>query len=348
MTEMTAELALARIVVDESIPPHIEHPRNSPQMKNHPFAELFPMLSDIELKPLIADIQKNGLIEPITTYGDKILDGRNRYRACELAGVVPALTPFVGDDAKALDLVVSKNLHRRHLNASQRAMVAASLANMGHGGNRKSDQGADLLLDIPTISRVEAAKLLNVGSGTVRNARKVHEQATDELKAAVIGGAVSVDAAAAVAELPKNEQTELVKAGPKAVQAKATERRQVKKGKRPPQAEDDDDDSLNGILGDREVWDEDPSPLDEKSPKVSQRADAEEPQIDARFMPNVADAARILDGMRNLKKRAESLTSDLRKLFGDAPHAVADRIDLPDMLNKLESVSETLGEQLPE
>ena len=51
-------------------------------MKFHEYAGLFPLLTGEEFDALVADIEKNGLIEPVWLYEGKILDGRNRYRAC--------------------------------------------------------------------------------------------------------------------------------------------------------------------------------------------------------------------------------------------------------------------------
>ena len=52
-----------------------------------------------------------------------ILDGRNRYAACRLAGVEPEFTTYDGDDPEGYALAV--NAQRRDLTKSQRAMVAA-------------------------------------------------------------------------------------------------------------------------------------------------------------------------------------------------------------------------------
>jgi ParB-like chromosome segregation protein Spo0J len=90
----------------------------------HPFADAFPMMTDREHAELVADIKANGLLEPIMFYQDKILDGRNRYKACRELGIRAMLHDFGGDDAEALAFVISKNLMRRQLTASQRAMVA--------------------------------------------------------------------------------------------------------------------------------------------------------------------------------------------------------------------------------
>jgi hypothetical protein len=63
-------------------------------LKFHPFAELFPLLEGTELEALARDIKEHGQDEPILTYQGMILDGRNRWRACELVGVSPILSPF--------------------------------------------------------------------------------------------------------------------------------------------------------------------------------------------------------------------------------------------------------------
>lgn len=93
----------------------------------HPYADLLPMLSDEELAALADDIKVNGLREPIAiTRSDPpmIVDGRNRLRACELAGVTPSYRTIEAEaDEQILRLVISLNLRRRHLNASQKAVL---------------------------------------------------------------------------------------------------------------------------------------------------------------------------------------------------------------------------------
>ena len=48
----------------------------------HPFADIFPLMSDAEFNRLVDDIRQNGQLQPITTYQGKIVDGRNREEAC--------------------------------------------------------------------------------------------------------------------------------------------------------------------------------------------------------------------------------------------------------------------------
>jgi ParB-like chromosome segregation protein Spo0J len=168
----------------------------------HALANIFPLLEGAEFDELVADVRDNGLLEPIVVYDDQILDGRNRFRACKAAGIEPTVTVYQGDDPVAY--VISLNLRRRHLDESQRAMVAAKLATL------KDGQRADLIEGLP-IGR--ASDLLNVGERSVARAREVQEHGAPELQRAVERGDVSVSAAADLATLPEDEQREIVARG---------------------------------------------------------------------------------------------------------------------------------------
>jgi ParB-like chromosome segregation protein Spo0J len=101
----------------------------------HPVLAALPPLSPDELKDLAEDIKANGLQQPIVLYGPRILDGRGRWLACEMAGVEPRVRDWNGDDPIAF--VVSMNLKRRHLNESQRAMVAARIISISRAEARE-------------------------------------------------------------------------------------------------------------------------------------------------------------------------------------------------------------------
>ena len=98
----------------------------------HPLAELFPLIEGDEFEELVASIKAHGLRDPITVHNGMVLDGHNRQRACQAAGVRCDYEPLpAGQDP--LTFVIDKNLNRRHLTISQRAMVAAKLANLRTG-----------------------------------------------------------------------------------------------------------------------------------------------------------------------------------------------------------------------
>ena len=94
------------------------------EYKWHPAASLFPLLSGDEFKDLAADILDRGLLNPIVMHGGEVLDGRNRLIACIAAGVEPRFVEWVDPGCGPSAWVISQNLHRRHLSASQRAVIA--------------------------------------------------------------------------------------------------------------------------------------------------------------------------------------------------------------------------------
>lgn len=173
----------------------------------HPFASIFPMIPDSELSGLADDIGKNGLREAIVLAKPSddsdewlIIDGRNRYRACIQAGVKPRFNTNHMDPAKIGPWIVSHNLHRRHLTASQRAAVAVEYERV-FAEEAKSRQGtrSDLAEKLPQSevgrARDKAADLFNVSGKSVSDAKYVAEN-DPELAAEVKAGGKSVSAAA--------------------------------------------------------------------------------------------------------------------------------------------------------
>jgi N6-adenosine-specific RNA methylase IME4/ParB-like chromosome segregation protein Spo0J len=171
-------------------------------MKAHPYAEILPLLEGQPFDELVADIKANGLLQPITVHEGKVLDGRNRWNACKAAGVEPRFVEYKGGDP--LGFVLSLNVQRRHLDSSQRAMIAARVANLDHGGDR---QAAKLLLG---VSQAEAGAKLNVSERTVRPAVVVRDHATPELVRAVEQGRIPVSVAEGLARSPEAVQLSAV------------------------------------------------------------------------------------------------------------------------------------------
>lgn len=163
----------------------------------HPAAEIFPPMSDDAFNALVVDILANGLRDPIVLADGAILDGRHRARACAQAGV--ALKTVEWDRAGTPEaFVVSRNLHRRHLNESQRAMVAAKIATLKQG--TRTD-----IAEISAMSQQEAASLLNVGRHSVQFAQKVQREGTPAEIAAVEAGTAAVSAVARQIKQRKHE-----------------------------------------------------------------------------------------------------------------------------------------------
>jgi hypothetical protein len=195
----------------------------------HEYANIFPMLEGKDLEALRTDMDANGQINRIILYQGKILDGRNRYRVCGMLGIEPDIIVYPGDDP--LGLVLSQNLLRRHLDASQRSMVAGRLANLANGGDRRSEkfQSANLQTEKlnPTplkasseeidqrkqglpepVSQSEAAEKLNISTRSVADATKVLKNAIPEVIEAVDSGKLAVSTAATLADQTPDQQRE--------------------------------------------------------------------------------------------------------------------------------------------
>lgn len=187
-------------------------PKNEKPMEFHPYAMLFPMAPEEDVLALSQDIKANGQLYPIILDNDsRVVDGRHRLIACRLAGVEPQFEARDLDDREALALVLSSNLHRRHLTESQRADIAAKISNTKVGGDRRSkNQKANCPSD-PVVTREQAAELMNVSEKSVDRAAKVQKQGGKVLQEAVTAGDVSVSKAARIADLPKSQQPAAVK-----------------------------------------------------------------------------------------------------------------------------------------
>ena len=157
----------------------------------HKLSGLFPNMNFDDYAHLRSDIETRGLLEPIWLYEAKVLDGRHRLKACLEAKVEPTFRQYEGDDP--LGFIIAMNLKRRHLTESQRAMVAASIANLPHGGDRRSDQDVDLHLE--NVTREHAAEMMAISPRSVASAAKVRKEGEKALVEAVETGLIAVDAA---------------------------------------------------------------------------------------------------------------------------------------------------------
>jgi hypothetical protein len=205
-------------------------------MKVHPDADIFPMMPDDELAALADDIKANGLIHPIVTglldNEEVLIDGRNRLKACEIAGVKPTYKKLNGENQKAF--ILSVNVSRRHLTSGQRVMAVAMVyPEREHGGRgqigklsgkteslgMKAGQFRNLLSDARTIltDAPDLARLVVAGtmpisaafketcdrSGTAKNRdvrlRRLREQRPD-LADRVVQNEISIETAEAQAK----------------------------------------------------------------------------------------------------------------------------------------------------
>ncbi|MBK0020941.1 S-adenosylmethionine-binding protein [Ochrobactrum sp. S46] len=180
----------------------------------HPLADMFPMIPEADRKLLADDIITFGQRDPIILLDGMVLDGRNRQWACGFADVEPIYEEYIGDDP--LNFVLSKNLHRRHLTESQRALIAAAIVDWERGINQTTAGGANL----PTR---RAAERLSISERAVKSAKRVIQQGAPELLDAIRSGKVTIHAGEAISELQHSEQAKVIREEKKAIVAKAKE-----------------------------------------------------------------------------------------------------------------------------
>lgn len=185
----------------------------------HAVANIFPMMGEPEFSELKADIAKNGLKLPIWLYEGKIVDGRNRYKAClEIGGHVERFEEW-DQKGSLVEFVVSLNTKRRHLTPSQIAVAAqfclpvleaeAKARQIASGGDKKSELaqsvGSALNQPIKATSSVEslkripkatqeASKIMGVGS-TLISAAKAIAKVSPEMIEKIQSGEITVTTA---------------------------------------------------------------------------------------------------------------------------------------------------------
>jgi DNA modification methylase len=162
----------------------------SPGLEYHPFATAFPEMPQTEFESLRDDIEKNGLHDNVILFKGKIADGRHRYKALQELGwdnATEHFEEFTGTEDQLFELVMSANMRRRHLDTSQRAMIAAKFANL-EWGQKKADAEN-------SVSLADAKKLFNVSEDSIRFAKIVQASAYEDIKAKVFNGVLAVSKA---------------------------------------------------------------------------------------------------------------------------------------------------------
>jgi hypothetical protein len=102
------------------------------------------------------------------------LDGRNRYRACQLAGVNPRSEEFNAQATKRSpeEFVLSRNLRRRHLSVGQKAAIALDWSEqieLSPEPERNKERGR------PKGALSEAAKNIGINEQRVFEVRQIRD-----------------------------------------------------------------------------------------------------------------------------------------------------------------------------
>jgi hypothetical protein len=155
------------------------------------------MMDDDAMTSLENDIKANGQSSPVVVWNGQIVDGRNRYAACTRSRIKPKVKAVeFANDAECVRFIISNNIHRRHLSADQRRILAAKLVTLQAGNpDLQSPQ-------IAGIGVAAAAAAVHVDEAGVERARTVLKR-DPALAEQVLAGKISVAAAAKKLAKPK-------------------------------------------------------------------------------------------------------------------------------------------------
>ena len=90
-------------------------------------AMIFPVMHEEAYANFLKDVKENGQLEPIWIRNGEIIDGKHLEWACRDIGMEPVYA-ILPDDIDPVRFVWSRNVERRHLKTSQRALIAAKLS----------------------------------------------------------------------------------------------------------------------------------------------------------------------------------------------------------------------------
>lgn len=206
-------------------------------------------LTSHEYEALERSILAEGCRDALVVWGDILIDGHNRYTICQKHGI-----PFKtvqNDHFGAIEDVmlwmIDNHLARRSVSDFQRGMLAlrkkailsarvkvqkeAEPKTTPETSPENAPEPAQERQ--PLATREEIAKVAGISSNTVSRIEKIQKTATPELVEAVRTGTISLNAAAAVASLPSEEQVAAVNGGKKELRQVA---KQVREAKAPPKA----------------------------------------------------------------------------------------------------------------
>lgn len=181
------------------------------------FKSIIPPLSNSERKQLEDNIRADGCREPLSLWGNIIVDGHNRYEICTGLGInFSTISMDFTSREDAILWMLRNQLGRRNLTDFQRTEIALkmkplievkakeNLVASGERFGKGSQNSVEPIQSIRTDSTV--AELAGVSRDTVRKVEKIQQQASPEIIESARKGELSIHLASKVSDLPEDEQ----------------------------------------------------------------------------------------------------------------------------------------------
>jgi hypothetical protein len=201
-------------------------------------AYIDPLTAD-EYHSLERSLLAEGCRDALVLWGNVLVDGHNRYGICRQHGL-PFQTvqnPRFQSIEDVQLWMIEQHLGRRSLSDYQRGVLALRRREIVAERRAKRDPAAPAQTASATPpeafdTREALAKAARLSSSQVVLIERIQKQAAPEVREAVKAGTISINAAAAVAGLPAEEQVAAATAGKDELKLAARRAREAKR--RPP------------------------------------------------------------------------------------------------------------------
>jgi hypothetical protein len=224
-------------------------------------AYIDPLTSD-EHDALERSLLTEGCRDALVLWGDVLVDGHNRYGICQKHGIpFQTLQSTLFKSMEDVHLwMIDQHLGRRSVSDFQRGVLALRKREILNHRRLKAEPTAATAAETtvastpasmapaePLKSREDIAKAARLSSSQVVLIEKIQKQATPELVAAIKSGTLSLNAAAAVATLPEEEQIAAAQGGKELLRQAAKRVRESKKRAPVDDAQDSVEESVTAL-----------------------------------------------------------------------------------------------------
>jgi len=163
------------------------------------FKKLIPPLTFDEFKTLEANILNEGIRDPLTIWGDVLLDGHNRYEIATKHNIPFATVErFFDGELDAKIWMINNQFGRRNLSNYQRSVLALEMESVFAEKAKvtkieKISQFRQTGEKVPTLAptektREQVAKAAKVSHGTLDKVKVIQQKATEEVKEKLSSG----------------------------------------------------------------------------------------------------------------------------------------------------------------
>jgi len=164
------------------------------------FKHIIPPLSEDEYNQLERNILQDGIREPLVVWGDTLIDGHNRYSIAQKHNITyTTVNKDFTDDKAATEWIILNQFGRRNINNYQRSILALQLKPiLAEKAKERQGERTDIVQkSAPSYgkTRDELATIAGVSHDTIAKVEKIELSASEDVKAQVRSGEMSVNQA---------------------------------------------------------------------------------------------------------------------------------------------------------